>query len=70
MTERYGDYTLVHYSACCGTGGVGVENTDGLMLLFKGEGLSDMHLFPTDREAKAWVDGGAALGDEFVWERD
>jgi hypothetical protein len=30
--------------------------------------VTDLRLFPTDREAKAWLDAGAALGDEFAWD--
>ncbi len=70
MTELYFGYTLVYYSGCCGTGGVGVQNGEGLSLFYRSQGFSDLHLFPSDREAKAWIDAGATVGDAYLWERE
>ena len=68
MRETYEDYTLVRFSGCCGSGGVGIEDEFGRELHYPTpEGNSDLHLFPTDREAKTWIDAGADLTDEFVW---
>jgi hypothetical protein len=68
MSETYGDYTLISYSGCCGSGGVGIEDTEGRELHYPTpEGDTDLHLFPTDREAKAWIDDGAKTGADFVW---
>lgn len=68
MREPYGNYTLVSFSGCCGSGGVGIEDADGRELHYPTtEGDTDLHLFPTDREAKAWIDAGAELNDAYVW---
>ncbi|MBW3623309.1 MAG: hypothetical protein KY468_07860 [Armatimonadetes bacterium] len=70
MREIYGAYTLVTFSGCCGSGGVGIEDADGQELHYPTpEGDTDLHLFPTDREAREWIDAGAALADDFVWAR-
>ena len=68
MRETYGEYTLVTFSGCCGSGGVGIEDAGGRELHYPTpEGGTDLHLFPTDREAKEWIDTGADVADEFVW---
>lgn len=68
MRESYGDYILVSYSGCCGSGGVGIEDAEGRELhYFTPEGDTDLHLYPTDREAKAWIDAGGELGEGLAW---